>query len=486
MPNAAQPDISKAHWIAQPKQEEFLHQKTYEALYGGAAGGGKSDALLAFSIARRIKYPKSKGLILRRTIEELRKEGSLIPRSFELLHGKWRWVGSEKKWIAPNGSVIEFGYCKYEKDVYQYQSAQYDDICIDELTHWTEFQYEYLKSRARSARGIPVGIRCATNPGNIGHAWVKKRFVTICPPGQIYSNPNEFYLDKNGNKVLLTRVFIPAKIYDNKVLMEKDPGYIARLDQLPENERRALKDGDWDVFKGQYFYDWRYNLHVCKPFKIPQEWNRYITIDWGMAKPMAVYWIALAPEKRAYIYKELYTTGLISSQAAQKIVEMSDVPLKQIRYITADPSVFSRKGEGTESIGSTMMKAFKAAGHPKSIIPAKHERVNGWMRVREWFDIAPDGKPWLQVFENCENFWRTIPDLIYDENDVEDLDSDGEDHAADSFRYWAVTNPRPKLKEPVKPYDTLPEKDKAFWERWEHDQKNRAGKKGVKEALDIL
>lgn len=469
---------SNAHtWRAQPKQREFLTLKVKEALYGGAAGGGKSDALIIFAILYALKYSGAKILILRRTLQELQKEGSLIPRSLELLSGtNWEWREQKKKWYAPNGSVIEFGYCESEKDVYQYQSAQYEVIIFDELTHFTEFQYTYMFSRCRSAKGYPSCVRAGTNPGNIGHAWVKKRFVSVCPPGQIHRT--ELVNSYTGKTEVMERCFIPAKVWDNRVLMEKDPGYLLYLQSLPENERRALLDGDWDVFKGQYFGEWRYDLHVCKPFEIPEDWHRERVFDWGMAKPLAHYWIAMSPQGRAYVYREYYVTQKTALMAAEDIKRMSGGESYRATY--ADPSIFSKKGEGTESIGEQMRKVIG------SIMPAKNARINGWMAVRRWLEIAPDGKPWLQVFENCENLIRTLPEQIYDELSVEDLNSEGEDHAVDAIRYWAVMRHSPPKEKQEDKISHLKLNEQAFWGRFHEEQKQKRSQTGLEGLIQDL
>jgi hypothetical protein len=462
-------------WKAQPKQLEFLRAKTDEALFGGAAGGGKSDALIGFSISYSMKYAGAKILFLRRTISELQKEGAAIPRMHDLLTGHgWQWNEQKKKWRSPNGSVIEFGYCEKESDVHQYQSAAYNVIIFDELTHFTEYQYTYMFSRCRSVLGYPKAIRAATNPGNIGHAWVKKRFIDVAPMGQIYTYnmKNELTLQEQ----TLSRVFIQSKVQDNEILMKHDPGYVLFLQSLPEARKAALLHGSWDSFEGQYFTEWNRDLHVCKPFKIPDDWSRERVFDWGMAAPLAHYWIALNPQGRAYVYREYYKTGQIAPVAAQEIQALSIG--EKYRATWADPSIFAKKGEGAESIGNQMSKFMG------NIMPARNERVNGWMAVRKWLSIAPDGLPWLIFFDTCVNAIRTIPELIHDDLNPEDLNTDGEDHSGDAIRYWAVGRKSPpKLKEPDK-LDGLPLKDVAFWERWNAERVNENKKEGFEGFLN--
>lgn len=464
-------------WKAQPKQLEFLQAVTREALYGGAAGGGKSDALLAFAIAYALKYKGARILILRRTIAELQKEGSLIPRSHELLAEKgWKWNEQKKKWKASNGSVIEFGYCEAEKDVHQYQSAQYEVIIFDELTHFTEYQYTYMFSRCRSVKGYPACVRAATNPGNIGHAWVKKRFIDPVPPGTVHRS--ELKNEITGKTEVVTRVFIPAKVSDNKILMDMDPNYVLFLQSLDPATKAALLDGSWDSFQGQYFPEFDRRLHTCRPFPIPDDWIRERVFDWGMAAPLAHYWIALSPEGRAYVYREYYQTGKRAELAGEEIHRMSGN--EKYRLTQADPSIFAKKGEGSESIGEQMKRKMG------TIMPAKNARVNGWMAMRKWLGIAPDGLPWLIFFDTCVNAIRTIPELIHDELHPEDLNSDGEDHAADAIRYWCSgRNSPPKAKEGDN-LKHLPLKDQAFWMRHHEEQQAKRGSKDVPGILEGL
>jgi len=462
-------------WKAQPKQKEFLRLKVREALYGGAAGGGKSDALLAFACLYATKYAGSKILILRRTLAELQKEGSLIPRSLDLLSNTdWYYRDQKKKWFAPNGSVIEFGYCESESDVHQYQSAQYEVIIFDELTHFTEFQYTYLFSRCRSVKGYPACVRAATNPGNVGHAWVKKRFVSSAPHGTVQEIAIKNVVTNEMQSI--TRCFIPAKVWDNKILMDNDPNYILFLQSLPENERKALLDGDWDVFKGQYFYEWRYDRHVVEPFTIPSHWKRYVAMDWGMADPLACHWYAIDEDGRAWVYRELYTKGLIGSVAAEKINEMTPLDEK-IESFVVSRDIFSKRGEAPESIGQTFVRKLERFSVVAVKLTGKKPRVSGWMKVREWLADAPDGLPWMMFFNTCIHMIRTLPEQIYDEKNVEDM-AQLEDHCAEELRYFSVTHHRKPIVEDNK-YKDLPMKDQ---DRLLRDDRERKAQK--EENLD--
>lgn len=243
---------AKLNWVAQPRQAAFLSRGEDEVLYGGSAGSGKSDSLLAFLISRAARFPNSKGLYLRRKFTDMAKGGAAIDRSKELLNGIAKWDANHHRWTFPNKSIIEFGYLDSEDDKYNYQSSQYDSVCWDELTQFTLGQYLYINSRCRSTvDGMKPLVRAATNPGGVGHSWCRARFVSPAVPGEPFAIPLE-----PGQQKQRYGCFIPALLQDNKVLMERDPGYWDRLMTLPEHERRALAYGDWDVFEGQYFcYD---------------------------------------------------------------------------------------------------------------------------------------------------------------------------------------------------------------------------------------
>ncbi len=222
------------------RQAEFMRSEAMETLFGGAAGGGKSYAQLIDALVFAGRYPGSRQLVLRRTLREL--ERSLIAVSEQVYpQAVGKLVRSENQWRMGNGSVIEFGHCQYESDVTRYQSAEYDVIRFDELTHFTEHQYTYLISRVRGANGFPKQVKSTTNPGGLGHDWVKKRFIDAMSPDTV----SEF---EGGS-----RLFLPAKVTDNVFLMRRDPGYRRRLKNLGEKERRALLEGDWDLQEGRYF-----------------------------------------------------------------------------------------------------------------------------------------------------------------------------------------------------------------------------------------
>lgn len=419
--------VQERVWRAQPRQRDFLKRREDEVLYGGAAGGGKSDALLIFSVMRRTKHPGSKGLFLRRSYAELSKSGSAIARSMELLTGLARWDGQEHKWRFPNGSVLEFGYLEAEQDKYRYQSAQYDDVVFDELTQVQEHQYLYLVGRARTVRtDLKPLVRAATNPGGTGHVWVKRRFVDIAPPNTTYLDPES----------QTTRAFIPAKLQDNQALMQADPGYLRRLGQLPEAERRALRDGDWDVFAGQGFPEWRRELHVCEPFVVPPEWPRWLSVDGGYEHPfVCLWWTRSREDGRIYVYRELVASHLLDSEQAAKILDLSKG--ERLQVARADPSLWAKRSD----TGVSTAQRYAQAGVP--LTPASNERVAGKRRIHDLLaSREEDGLPGVQVFSNCTKLIACLPTMVIDEHDPEDVAKVDGDDCYDAFRYGAPESMR--------------------------------------------
>lgn len=437
------PKAGRRIWRPQPKQAAFFTRTEDEVLMGGAAFGGKSHALLVFSIRRREKYPRSAGLMLRKTFADLNKEGALIPLSHEMLAGYASWNGTDHKWTFPNGSVLQFGYLQHSEDKYHYQGTMWEDICWDELTQFpNEADYEFVNAFVRTdITGCKPLIRAATNPGGAGHGWVRGRFIDIAPPG-------ETYRDGKGR----TRCFIQAYADDNPLGLERNPGYLAHLESLPHALARALRYGDWDQFEGQVFTEWRRDLHVIEPFTIPPEWGRWVAIDYGYANPFCALWLARPPDRsRIYVYRELYQAGWGAREQAKRIIAASKG--ERIGLYVADPSMWQRResvGEH-EILGTTLADEYGKEGLHLTV--ANNDRLPGWAAVHEalgWKRL-PSGRlmiaPKLQVFAGCVNLIRTLPALPYDPVRTEDVDSDSEDHLADALRYglMAVNREQPKL-----------------------------------------
>lgn len=443
----------KTIWTPQEKQAVFQSRGEYEALYGGAAGGGKSDALLTEAL-RQVHIPHYRALILRKTYPQL---SELIDRSrslYKAAYPKASYNDSKHFWNFPSGAKIYFGAMQHTKDRINYQGKRYDFIAFDELTHFTWDEYSYMFSRNRpSGEGTRCYIRATTNPGGIGHSWVKERFITCAPPLTPVKT-NMQITDPDGNVINMerNRIFVPSTVFDNAELLKNDPNYLANLSLLPEKEKRALLYGDWDSFAGQVFSEWkndpahyadRHFSHVIKAFEIPKSWKIYRGFDFGYSRPFAVEWIAIDHDGRAYVIAELYgCTGVPNEgvrytpqeiACAIKKMENEHPNLKgrQIRGI-ADPAI--AKAE----LGDSIADMFSREGVFFNF--GDNARLPGKMQFHYRLKFDSDGIPMMYVFENCVNFIRTVPALVYDSVNVEDIDSSGEDHIYDCVRYVLMEN----------------------------------------------
>ena len=413
------------------KQLSFLRADATEVLFGGAAGGGKSYGQLVDALRYAIRYPRSKQLILRRTYAELDK--SLIRVSLGLFPREiYTYNASSHVGKFKNGSIIDFGYCATENDVFQYQSAEYDVIRFDELTHFTEFQYIYLISRLRGTEGYPKQVKSSTNPGGVGHMWVKERFIDPSPPLTVFSAGNT------------SRIFIPSKIDDNLFLMKGDPDYKKRLLALPENQRRALLHGDWNIFEGQYFPEFSEETHVCDPFPIPEGWRRYRTVDYGLDR-LACLWIAIAPDGDIYVYRELCESGLIISEAAKRINAYNG---KDKIYATlAPPDLWSRSQETGKS------KAILFAEGGIFFTRSSNDRETGWLSIKELLKTDESGHARLHIFKQCREIIRCLPMLQIDPMKPSDTLTEPHaiTHAPDALRGFAITFTHPARESTAKP-----------------------------------
>ena len=389
-----------------------------------------------------LKYPKSKQIIFRRTFPDLEK--SLIRVSLEFYPREAASYNSSKHvWTFKNGGIIDFGYIDSENDVYQYQSAEYDVIRFDELTHFTEYMYTYMISRCRGANPYPKHIKSSTNPGGVGHSWVKARFIDIGEPNKIH----EITLE-NGKKN--TVIFIPSLVQDNMFLLDNDPDYVSRLELLPEKEKQALLYGDWDIFDGQFFTEFDRKIHVVTPFEIPKDWRIYRARDYGLDM-CATLWIAMDYHMNCYAYKELYEPDLIVSEAARKINEMTNEKI-QIDY--APPDLWNRN----KDTGKSTADIFAENG--QFLTKADNNRITGWLAVHEWLKIYKDEQGQLnsklKIFSNCVNLIRTLPALQHDEKNPNDVAVEPHEltHIPDALRYFCTMWQSPLIARKEKPKGT--------------------------------
>ncbi|MBQ7357000.1 MAG: terminase family protein [Clostridia bacterium] len=403
------------------KQKAFIDATEDEVLFGGAAGGGKSFGQMADALLFALRYPTSKQLILRRTLPELEKSlirtaMSLYPREIFTLQA------SSHTGRFKNGSIIDFGYLGQESDVYRYQSAEYDVVRFDELTHFTESQYLYLISRVRGANSFPKQVKSTTNPGGVGHAFVKKRFIDTSLDGTPY-------VSEEG----LRRIFIPARLADNHFLTRGDPDYERRLLALPRSEREALLHGNWNIFEGQYFTEFSERLHVCAPFEIPVSYRKYRAIDYGLDR-LVCLWIAVAPGGVCYVYRELCESNLPVSRAAEEILRRTPVG-EEIYATLAPPDLWARSQES----GRTKASLFSEYG--LNFTRSSNDRECGWLSVKELLCERSDGSVGLRIFSTCSELIRCLPALQRDKIRPTDTANEPHDitHAPDALRAFAIT-----------------------------------------------
>ena len=415
-----------------PKQKKFIDASEDEVLFGGAAGGGKSYGQMVDALLFALKYRGSKQLVLRRTFAELDK--SLIRLSLSLFPKEiYTFNSSSHTGKFKNGSCVDFGYCATENDVYQYQSAEYDVIRFDELTHFTEAQYVYLISRVRGANSFPKQIKSSTNPGGVGHGWVKKRFVDAGKRGT-------GFVGEDGMK----RIFIPSLLDDNGFLAKGDPKYKERLLALPEREKKALLYGDWNIFEGQYFTEFRQDLHVIAPFEIPRTWRKFRTIDYGLDR-LACLWIAVSPESDFYVYREYCESGLAISAAAKAILERS--PAAEEIYATlAPPDLWNRTQESAKT------KASLFSEYGINFTKTSNDREAGWLSLKELLCLGESGKPRLRIFSQCSEIIKCLPALTVDKIHPSDCATEPHEitHAPDALRGFAIFYARPKETEKLR------------------------------------
>jgi len=435
-------------------QTRFHQCPAYECLFGGSKGGGKTDTVLREAL-RQITNKNYRAIIFRRTFPNLRE---VIDRSFKyypVLGGVYN--NQNHCWVFPSGAKIYFGHIQNEHDKYNYNGHEYHFIGFDQVEEFTETQYLFILAQNRTSdHSIRCYIRATANPGGVGHGWVKKRFIDAVPPNQIKyfkRDQDEDIETLPGDPYGTSRCFIPATVYDNPSLVDADPGYVRRLEQLPEEDKQALLFGNWDVFKGQFFKEWRRVIHV-KELEVQKDFTKFISLDYGYANPSSVGWWFVDFDGNLHRYREFYGEGLTYSQLAERVLALTP-PEEKIDYCVADPAIWGDRAHHTapkdgsikgESGAETLSKIWETF---TPVIKADNSRITGWGRMREM--IKPRMGPHnvltaaLTVSPSCKDFIRTVPVLIHDEKKVEDCDTTGEDHCADEARYAVMSRPERPL-----------------------------------------
>lgn len=403
--------------------KEVFSQKYRRILFGGSAGVSKSHALRWLGHACCNQYPGFKALLLRRKFPQL-EESHLSRVEAEAAQLSAHYAKTERRVDYPNGSRFKFGHCAERGDEVNYLSDEYDLILFDEQTTFEESQVVLISSRARTTRqGWQPLVVGGTNPGGVSANYCRSHYIDKNPDPKQYGryNPDDY-------------CYIPGTLDDNPYLNES---YEKSLDDLPTELREAYRFGNWDIFPGQYFKEWRRSLHTTH-YDVPPAVERFCGLDWGYLRPGVCLWFAALPDGRLYVEDEYVFSETIASEVAREIRARSKRRGLRVRYTSADPAMWIRSGESGESIAET----FARAGWP--LRQSKNERVNGWQRVRHWLRPDAEGKPLLQVSEhNCPYLTRTLPQLLSDEGKPEDVDTSGEDHAADALRYALMSRPFP-------------------------------------------
>ena len=422
-----------------------------EVFYGGARGGGKTDGMLGKFGIKAAKYgPHVRGIFFRRELPQL---DAAVDRSKEIyLSLGAEYQDYKKQWTFPNGATLRFRPLERDADAEKYQGHSYTDVFFEELGNYPNpTPVMKLKATLRSAESIPCQFHATGNPGGPGHNWVKARYVDPAPQG--------WKILKEGNS---SRIFIPARISDNQILMTADPGYVDRLKATGSAELvRAWLEGDWDVIEGAFFECWRSEKHVVHPFEIPDHWLKFRSFDWGSAAPFSVGWWAVSdgtevdaavyPKGALIRYREWYgasapNTGLKLTN--EKIAEgIKQRETERITYGVADPSIFMV--QGGPSIAEQMAKAGVLWRRADNRRIGGRGAMSGWAEMRS--RMVGDDFPMIYCFSTCVDSIRTIPSLPHDPHKAEDVDTNAEDHAADEWRYACMSRPWAKKKRATVP-----------------------------------
>ena len=472
MPKVLEPEVIR-FWEPHPgPQTAFIACPIFEVFYGGARGGGKTDGCLGDFLAHSSEAGEAAvGVTFRRTYKQL---SEVIART-HILYPKTRavWNGERAEWKFPNGARHLFRHLERDADAENYQGHNYTRVYIEEATNFpSPSPINKLRATVRTtAPGVRPGMRLTGNPGGPGHSWVKQRYIDPAPLG--YRVLSEKFTNPWTNEEIeLERVFIPAKLIDNKLLMENQPLYVAQLQQSGSKQLvEAWLLGKWDMIAGAFFTEFDPAKHILPHEtikRIPRHTLIFRAFDWGYAKPFSCGWYAVSdgswgiPSGALVKIMEWYgctgqaneglrlDAGIVGKGIKSRDKDVEGLTGCQVRYGVADPAIFVR--DGGPSINEEMYSEGVLWNH------ADNKRGPGWQQIRRRLvgngadDSGAGGTPMLYFLETCEDTIRTLPVLQHDTmpTKVEDLDSEGEDHAADELRYACMS--RPWIQEGDKPW----------------------------------
>jgi len=453
-PIAAPFDVEQAQNIVfKPNdgpQTDYLASSEREVLYGGAAGGGKSYATLADPL-RSLNHKEFSGLLVRHTTEELReliqKSQELYPKAIPGI----KWSERKSQWVTPRGGRIWMSYLDKDQDVMRYQGQAFNYIAFDELTQWaTPFAWNYMRSRLRSAAPeLGLYMRATTNPGSVGHQWVKKMFIDPSKPNTPFwatdiETGDRLQYPKGHTKAgqpLFKRRFIPASLFDNPYLADSGD-YETMLLSMPEHQRKQLLEGNWDVNEGAAFPEFNRKVHVVEPYNIPNSWTKFRACDYGYGSWTGVVWFAVSPSEQLVVYREMYVTKVIATDLADMILE-AEAGDGTMRYGVLDSSLWHKRGDTGPSLAEQMiMKGCRWRPSDRS----KGSRVSGKNEIHRRLQVDEfTEEPQLVFFSTCTNCIAQLPSLPLDKRNLEDVDTNAEDHLYDAIRYGIMTRPRSSL-----------------------------------------
>jgi phage terminase large subunit len=417
-----------------PRQIEFFKSKARYIAYGGARGGGKSWAARMKAVLLATRYEGIQILLLRRSLKELR-ENHVLPLQ-KMLKDAAHFSEMNKEFSFPSGSRIVLGYCSTESDVLQYQGQAYDVIFLEEATQFTEMQFRTFTESNRSSgqmrERFSPRMYFTCNPGGVGHNWVKRLFI------------DKLYIGKEKEE---NYHFVKSTVYDNKYLMENNPEYVENLENLPDARRRAMLYGDWDAFEGQYFEEFNKDVHVCDAFDIPEYWDKYVSLDYGLDM-LAVYWYATDSQGTTFVYREFCEPNLIISDACKRILSLTK---EQIKTFYAPPDLWNRR----QDTGKSAAEVFQENGI--FLTKSNNDRIQGWYNVKEWLQVLKvkdeqtgeeKNSTRLKIWKNCAILIKNLPLLQHDDKKPNDISNEPHEitHSPDALRYFCSMRTPPSQK----------------------------------------